>query len=108
MVSNINELNVTSQDMVHLNERYSVIIKSSNFIFSERTINKVTGELCFSIVAVYQDLLSLINDFMHHSIAQDIYLIRVSDVEGMKSGVSQLFELCQRALSHLIITEAKV
>jgi len=99
----ISEIKCSFQDCrkLAITDAYVVVLKKGNFILAQKTISKESGKEYLSTYAVYQNLVSLLNDFVHRSVSALIYTKQITTAKDLTSALSRLGGLCESVMDKL-------
>ncbi|PWC09591.1 DUF5405 family protein [Brenneria corticis] len=91
---------------VDINGNYAIVKVGYDFALGEIKCGKEEGAQPYlSTLAVYQNPIGLINDFIHRGIRTAIWLTKVTDAKSLLAESNRLAELCQKAFDQLNNTE---
>ncbi|MFE8048622.1 DUF5405 family protein [Brenneria goodwinii] len=91
---------------VDINGNYAIVKVGYDFALGEIKCRKEDGNQPYlSTLAVYQNPIGLINDFIHRGISRAIWQNKVTDSKNLLVESNRLAELCQKAFDQLNNTE---
>lgn len=89
------------RNKVAISDFYFIVPKGGEYILAQKVIDKSSGREHLTTYAVYQNLVSLYNDFVHRSISALIYSKQINDAEDLEREIKRLCKLCKVATTTL-------
>lgn len=86
---------------IAISDFYFIVPKDGNYILAQKLFDKTAGREYLTTYAVYQNIVSLYNDFIHRSISVLIYKKQINGTEDLDREVKRLCKLCKAATENL-------
>ncbi|MCC3704143.1 DUF5405 family protein [Rouxiella badensis] len=86
---------------IAITDAYFVVLNKGDFVLAQKVINKEDGSEYLSTYAVYQNLVSLLNDFVHRSVSALIYTKQITTAKDFTATLSRLGGLCESVMDKL-------
>ena len=84
-----------------ITDAYFVVLKKGDFVLAQKTISKENGKEYLSTYAVYQNIESLLNDFVHRSVSALIYTKQITTAKDFTGALIRLGGLCESVMDKL-------